>query len=446
MSMKRILSALMAFVLLISVLSPAASCLDFRTGNRQNVLFDQVDRDSLDLNLFSDGISQDLKVEKLEDHDVVKIFIIMDDPSVLEQNSAAVYGDDTKALMDSLSAGQDELIATIETDILGGQALDISYRYTWLLNGIAAEVTCETLRKIEKLPGVKQVLLQPQYEACTSSFDTKPVADTYTISTGTMINRDPVWASGYTGAGITIAVIDTGLDADHQNFQALPQEKLTEDSVDASHVASVLEELNAFDRMGGLTAEALYHSTKVVYGFNYADNNLDITHDNDIMGDHGTHVAGIAAANKVAESEVVGVAPDAQLYIMKVYGADHGGYAEDIMAALEDALMLGADVVNMSLGTNAGFTTSTEEVNAIYNRVAETNTVLCVAAGNNYTAGYDNTWGTNANQTKYPDNAVIGEPAVYNNVLSVASVENWFIQRNYIAAGDKKLAFVETSA
>ena len=162
MSMKRILSALMAFVLLISVLSPVASCIEFRTGNRQNVLFDQVDRDSLDLNLFSDGISQDLKVEKLEDHDVVKIFIIMDDPSVLEQNSAAVYGDDTQAMMDALSAGQDKLIAAIEADVLGGEALDISYRYTWLLNGIAAEVTCGDLRKIEKLPGVKQVLLQPQ--------------------------------------------------------------------------------------------------------------------------------------------------------------------------------------------------------------------------------------------------------------------------------------------
>ena len=445
MNRKRILSGLMAFLMLISILSPVASCVEFRIGNRQNILFDQVDRDSLDLNLFSGGISHDLKVEKLEDDDIVKIFIIMEEPSVLEQNSAAVYNDDTQAVMDALSFGQDAVINTIEEDILNGQTLNISYRYTWLLNGIAAEVSCDVLRKIEKLPGVKQVLLQPRYEACRTSFTSDSSADTFMTSTGSMINRDPVWASGYTGAGITIAVIDTGLDADHQNFQAMPEDKLTADSVDASHVASVLEKLNAYGRYDGLTSDVLYHSNKVVFGFNYADNNLDITHDNDIMGDHGTHVAGIAAANKVDESDVVGVAPDAQLYIMKVYGADHGGYSEDIMAALEDALMLGADVVNMSLGTNSGFTTSTDEVNAIYNRVAQTNTVLCVAAGNNYTAGYGNTWGTDANQTKYPDNAVIGEPAVYNNVLSVASVENWFIQRNYIAAGDRKLAFVETS-
>ena len=71
--------------------------------------------------------------------------------------------------------------------------------------------------------------------------------------------------------------------------------------------------------------------------------------------------------------------------------------------------------------------------------------MLCVAAGNSYTSAYGNAWGTDANQTKFPDSAVIGEPALYNNVLSVASVENTYIQRNYVAAGDRKILFIETS-
>jgi hypothetical protein len=85
-------------------------------------------------------------------------------------------------------------------------------------------------------------------------------------------------------------------------------------------------------------------------------------------------------------------------------------------------------------------------------KVANTGSVLrsglvktTVAAGNNYTAGYGNTWGNDQNQTMYPDNAVISQPGVYNNVLSVASMENSYIMRRYIAAGDRKLAFVETS-
>ena len=85
------------------------------------------------------------------------------------------------------------------------------------------------------------------------------------------------------------------------------------------------------------------------------DFSLDASHDNDSAGDHGTHVAGIAAANAVEGSGVVGMAPDAQLVIMKVFGANGGAYTDDIVAALEDALRLGVDVVNMSLGSPAGF-------------------------------------------------------------------------------------------
>ena len=94
--------------------------------------------------------------------------------------------------------------------------------------------------------------------------------------------------------------------------------------------------------------------TKVVFGFNYCDDNLVIDHLNG-LSDHGTHVAGIAAANKVEGSEVVGVAPDAQIMVMKVFGDNGGAFTMDILAALEDALMLGADVVNLSLGSDKGF-------------------------------------------------------------------------------------------
>ena len=49
--------------------------------------------------------------------------------------------------------------------------------------------------------------------------------------------------------------------------------------------------------MSGLTADELYRTAKIPYAFNYIDEDLDVTHDNDAQGDHGTHVAGIATAN-----------------------------------------------------------------------------------------------------------------------------------------------------
>lgn len=445
MRSKRYLSFALALCLLMTVVAPASVCISANASVSEKVWYELFDGNLLDLNLRGEGIGSDLKVEQIEDDDIVKIFIVMDGLSVVETDGKAVYNEESQKLIDALTAQQGSVIDIIEQNVLGGECLQINYSYTWLLNGVATQIPYGLVEDIEKVAGVKQVLLQPQYEVCESELNAMSDAQLHTVSDGSMIGRESAWAQGYTGQGMKIAIIDTGLDEDHQNFQPLPDEKLTEDSADESTISAVLDQLKASGRYNGLTTEDLYRSTKVVFGFNYADNNLNITHDLDDMGDHGTHVAGIAAANKVDGSEVVGVAPDAQLYVMKVYGEDHGGYAEDILAALEDALLLGADVINMSLGTNAGFTTCSEEVDAIYDRVALTNSVLSISAGNSYTSGYGNLWGTNANQTKYPDNAVIGEPGVYHNVLSIASVENCAIQRNYIAAGDKKLAFIETS-
>ena len=75
-----------------------------------------------------------------------------------------------------------------------------------------------------------------------------------------------------------------------------------------------------------------------------------MTHDNDSQGDHGTHVSGIATANTYVWSKdadgdmvaarqangVVGIAPDAQLLPMKVFGRGGGAYDSDYMAAIED--------------------------------------------------------------------------------------------------------------
>ena len=385
--------------------------------------------------------------EHVDANGMIDVFIVMEGESIIESDAAAVVNAETEAQAAALVENQEAVIAEIEETVLNGETLEIDYNYTWLFNGVAAQIPYEAMGAIAALDGVAKVVVQPVYEICESTVTPADVS-TMTISDGVMVGRENTWAAGYTGKGIKIAVIDTGLDTDHQNFAALSEEVLTASSATPESVASVLGSLNASTRYEGLTIDDVYYSTKVTFGFNYSDNNLDITHENDSQGDHGTHVAGIAAANKVEDCGVVGVAPDAQLYILKVFGYQRAGNGSDIIAALEDALILGADVVNMSLGSNAGFPTSTSDfVNSIYARVAETNTVLSISAGNSYTAGYENMWGTNANLTSNVDNAVIGQPGIYQNVMSVASVENWKIQRNYIQVSDGyQMGFTETSA
>ena len=426
MKMKRFLALALSLCMILSVALQGGIVRAVET-DYEDLSFEKLD--GVDVDLTRNDLSMELEQLDVDPAEAVKVIIVMESESVIEADPNAVVSEETQKKTEKLLEEQAQVIKEIENQVLDGYGMDVNYNYTWLLNGIAAEVPYGTLAKIASVPGVKQVLLQPVYEVCRTE-----AAAPLTNADGITIGRENTWAQGYTGEGMKIAIIDTGIDVDHQNFAALPDDKLTDTSANADTISAVLEQLNASDRMPSVAVEDLYYNSKVVYGFNYCDNNLNIGHDMDSMGDHGTHVAGIAAANKVVGSDVVGVAPDAQLYVMKVFGYNGGAYTQDILAALEDALILGADVVNMSLGTPAGFTSNTDEINAIYNRVAETNTVLSVSAGNNYTSGYANNWGTDANLTENPDNGVVGYPGSYVNTLTVGSLENWQVQRNYIDA------------
>ncbi len=444
MKLRRVLALMLCLCMLLTISNFASAFTLYET---EGLPFEQISGLGKDFTRL-DKTPSDLAVEKMmvDEDGMVEVFIIMEEKSVLEADISAVANEETMAQMDVLKAKQEVIINKIEKNVLGGQDLIVSYNYAWLFNGVAATIPYSAMEAIAAMDGVKQVIVQPKYELFQQP-ENAAGADLYTVSSGSMVGREDTWALGYTGMGMKIAIIDTGLDVDHQNFAALPADKLTDTSATMDSVAAVLDSLNAADRYRrGLAASDVYHNSKVVFGFNYADDSLEITHDYDLNGDHGTHVAGIAAANKVEGSEVMGVAPDAQLYIMKVFGGKRAGVMSDIVAALEDALILGVDVVNMSLGTNAGFTSNADAfINSIYDRVAKTNTVLSVAAGNNYTAGFYNLWGTDANLTSNPDDAVIGEPGSYKNVFSVASVSNQMIMRNYILASDGyKMGYVDT--
>lgn len=111
------------------------------------------------------------------------------------------------------------------------------------------------------------------------------------------------WLEGYTGAGRRIAVIDTGLDTDHQSFspsafayaldQASKEKGIAYQLLDAEEIGSVMKQLNAYQRATGsgqsLSAADLYINSKAAFGYNYIDGDLDVTHDHDDQGEHGSH-------------------------------------------------------------------------------------------------------------------------------------------------------------
>ncbi len=374
--------------------------------------------------------------ETYSESDMVTAFVVMEDKPLSEVYSSIglVSAFDESKLIDM----QNMIIKMIEKFVLKGEKLDVRYQFTYLTNAFSVETEFGNLDEIATMDGVKSVYLMPVYTPCTTSAPTA-------TSSGVMTGVPNVWENlEYRGEGMKIAIIDTGLDLDHPSFAEHADFVTTESSLTIADIDAVLKDLNAYDLRNTIAGKTLYRSAKVPYAFNYVDESLTADHSNDMQGDHGTHVAGIAAANdNVAGTDVVGMAPEAQLIVMKVFGVNGGAYSDDIIAALEDAMTLGCDVANLSLGAPSGFTSENEEIDAVYARIAEQDIVVCISAGNEGTSSYGNMWGTNMNTTGNPDVATVGSPGTYANATTVASVENAVVMTPYFSVNGEEVFYMD---
>ncbi len=382
--------------------------------------------------------------ESIDADEVVSAFVVMENKPLAELHSSITLVPDREE--QQLLTAQNALIEKIETEVLKGAELEIRYQFTYLTNAFSVETEFSNLERIAKLDGVKSVFVMPVYHPA----EVTPVDGVSPLATasGEMVGVPSIWNSeelGYTGTGMKIAVLDTGLDLDHQSFAADPE--MNGNSMTTETIDAVLTDLNAYRGMGGkVTADDLHLSNKIPFVFNYADRNLTGDHSRDQQGDHGTHVSGIAAANANVEgTDVVGMAPNAQIIVMKVFGATRAGQADDIVAAIEDAMRLGCDVVNLSLGSTAGFSSADNELDLIYERIASQDVIVAIAGGNDGTSAYMNQWGTDLNTTANPDNATINSPSIYANVTSVASANNAESLSDFFTYnGGSKAAYTES--
>ena len=140
------------------------------------------------------------------------------------------------------------------------------------------------------------------------------------------IGAPEAWASGYTGNGVTVAIVDTGVDLDHPDLR-------TNLFVNPGEIPG-----NGIDDDGNGFVDD-------VSGYDFADNDANA---NDESG-HGTHVAGtIAAANNGFGA--TGIAPNATILPVRVLGANGSGSTLDVAAGIRYAANMGADIINLSLG------------------------------------------------------------------------------------------------
>ena len=307
----------------------------------------------------------------------------------------------------------------------------VRYDYYEVINGFAADVEYRFLKDIAALDAVESVYVETIF---TVPEDQEQ--DYKNANSLAMVGADN---SPYTGDGQVIAIIDSGVDVEHEAFQGqVPTDALTE-----GKLSELTGRLHAGN--GALAAAQLRVDDKFPFAYDYADRDTNAIPGPETGLDHGTHVAGIAAAN--SGDTIRGVAPDAQIVAMKVFDDLLGqGRESNIIAAVEDAVTLGVDVINMSLGSDAGFSTSTDEqIQRIYDSVKSHGVILNVAAGNAYSSTLGNEAGNNLPAVTNPDSSIVASPATQNSALAVASV-NTVSQAYYLVASDgTRIAYKEAT-
>ena len=233
-----------------------------------------------------------------------------------------------------------------------GHGGDIKYSYT-LINAIAAKLPEPAIENIQKNPRVTYVEMDGEVHTLDAELD---------ISWGVKrIGAGTVHESGNKGTGVNVAIIDTGIDYTHSDLD---------------------------DNFGTLL------------GYDFANGDSDPMDDNG----HGTHCAGIVAAEDDDEG-VVGVAPEAYLYAVKVLDSGGSGSLSNVIAGIQWSVDNSMDVISMSFGSDFRSISLKKACDNAY----RSGVLLVAAAGND---GYS------------PGKGNVDYPARYDSVIAVAATES----------------------
>ncbi len=280
---------------------------------------------------------------------------------------------------------------------------DIGYVYTAVFNGFSIEAPENSIDEIKALPGVKNVYIAK----------TRQIPEFSASSAEELTSATTFYESEYKGQGQAIAILDAGCDTSHEYFSLAPESpKYTMDDIDTI--------LKTHTTNANVTsANQVYKSAKIPYAFNYSNHSSDTYYENQ---SHGTHVAGIAAGNGghyPNGDDLHGVAPEAQLLILSITD-ENGSFTDDaLLAAINDAVILGADTMNMSFSTPYQDPAADNLLYTVLENAQNAGVALFASAGNSG-VGYEG----KAPFTTNPDYSTAGTPQGYSFITSVASSDN----------------------
>lgn len=240
---------------------------------------------------------------------VTSVIVELNEPSIVEAKHKGKSQSKEK-----LSKARNQVKSDLNKAVKSSK---VNREYDYVFSGFSVELAENEIPALLAVQGVKAVYPDVEYQ--TTSLGEGEVISTEEFSPAMFnsaphIGADKAWETGYTGEGIKVAVIDTGVDYTHPDLQ---------------------------------------HAFGSYKGWDLVDNDSEPqeTPNGDPRGEattHGSHVAGTVAANGL----IKGVAPDATLLAYRVLGPGGRGSTENVIAAIEKAVQDGADVMNLSLGNS----------------------------------------------------------------------------------------------
>jgi subtilisin family serine protease len=291
---------------------------------------------------------------------------------ILMATAMAAPSDDTghakidPALDERLGNEQSEKIPIIvmlkDKEVPDLSGMDVRYKYS-LINGVAGGATPSTIKRLSESDSVEGIYLDGSTHV---SAPAAGASGSQVLSPAVYVNADKLWTKGIDGKGVTVAVIDSGIDKNHPDLEG-----------------------------------------KVVGEKNFVD--AEVSAD-DLLG-HGTMVAGIIAGSGAASGgKYKGIAPGANLLNVKVIDSNGDGKISDIIAGIEWAIYNGADILTLSLGgLNLGETNP--PITKAADNAMDEGIVVCVAAGNRNSTTLQSMTETGASSQANPGNVSISQIA-----------------------------------
>ncbi len=376
----KLFSSILAFIMVLSLVMPVSA-----TETVESKPFKQEQQSERNLQLKA-AIAEQLEAieglpklhKELEDKsgnaEIPVIIHLSENPVALEKGINDLKG---KTLSNSqISQIRDKVNrqqATVDREMrVKGISFEKGFAYNTVLNGFAAKVKADDLKKLLEIQGI--TLVEPDTivhasnakKPVDSSSDLEKVVD-YDAKMNTSIpflGIEKIWDEGYKGKGVKVAVLDTGIDPDHPEFQGIYKGGK-----------------NFIPNSSTYTRQRADDDARETSPVERPANTPEFNErGSSFYTDHGTHVAGTIAAIGANEYGISGIAPEIDLYAYRVLGAYGSGSTSGIIAAIEHAVNQKMDVINLSLG--GGSNTETDAGSFAINNAMMAGVISVISTGN----------------------------------------------------------------